>query len=290
MTKKIVFGAAIALMIVGLVAPSVSASCSPDKTASTYNPGTGNFAYWKALPTATGLYAKIWDLTANADITGVCNQADGGPGILYFGATAGDIGMNISMGNGCATGCPGNGNTMAVAATVTGPDGTQFLSTKVVENPSSAVVFDWSTLGDKPLSPPLRLHVTSSSRVGNNVNLGVSVESVAGFAYDGTAAQVTGFNIVSGQAATDPGPLANAPYGLRLFIPAAGGVAGVGSTSVDCTNTTLPQWVAAQVMTSNGAVKSVSSRIQVNCNPILANPKYKVVPKKGMGTGTVLQN
>ena len=34
MTKKIVFGAALALVIVGLVAPTVSANCGTDKSVS----------------------------------------------------------------------------------------------------------------------------------------------------------------------------------------------------------------------------------------------------------------
>ena len=43
MTKKIAFTVALALVLVGIAAPSASAVCNPPKFASTYNGTTGAF-------------------------------------------------------------------------------------------------------------------------------------------------------------------------------------------------------------------------------------------------------
>jgi hypothetical protein len=104
MTKKIVFGAALVLVIAGLAAPNASALCNPPKFASTYNSATLAASYWHtSLPAGSTLVGKLWSSTG--DHTGTCNTTAQIP-MLYFGATPGDVGFTLAMGDPCVVGCP----------------------------------------------------------------------------------------------------------------------------------------------------------------------------------------
>jgi hypothetical protein len=127
MTKRIVFGAALALVTVGLMAPNASAVCPGSKSVSTYNAGTAAFSYWHTTLTTSGtagaaLVAKIWQ-PGGADVTGTCNTragADGNHGILYFGTNPGDIGLSIDLSDACVqpqAACAAG--QLAILATVT---------------------------------------------------------------------------------------------------------------------------------------------------------------------------
>jgi hypothetical protein len=285
MTKKIVFGMALALVIVGLAAPSASAACNPPKSLSTYNSATGAFVYFHTtLASPTTLVGKIWD--AAGDHTGTCN--DGNQTFLYFGATPGDIGVQLSLGEACVPGCPVGSLSLQITAG-NGVGGTQTIVTKTIETPAGGNNFDFSTQApaDLQLGPYPRPRATSSTRSSTNVVLGVGVDSSTNLYRNGTSTDITGFNVVSASSLTDPGPGASA-YSLRQFVPAPGGTAGSASgITVDCTNTANDQWVALQLVSATGGPStSVGERTRVKCNPALANPKYNVVPKKGMGTGT----
>jgi len=283
MTKKIVFGVALALVIVGIAAPSASAACNPPKAAATYNTLTGGYSYWHsplAALSGAALVGKMWSGTV--DFTGTCN--DGTQQFLYFGATPGDVGLNISLGEACVPGCPSG--SLSVMATVSTPTGTEFLTTQATETPAGGLNFDYSNTSH-PMVPLPRPRVTSSTRVAPNVNLGIAVDATAGGYYEGTASQITGYNILSAASVADPGRLASA-YSLRQNIPAPGGTAGTAPlVSVDCSDITKDQWVVTQIVTLGGASPSVSAATRVKCNQALADPKYKIVPKKGPITGTI---
>jgi hypothetical protein len=134
--------------------------------------------------------------------------------------------------------------------------------------------------------------VVSSSRVGTLVNVSVQVPSIAGGLYGPNAASaVTGYNILSAPSATNPGRNA-AAYSLRTAVVAPGGTTGTsGTVPVDCTNVNADQWVVTQLTFEAGAVlsSSVSEPTRVNCNPALADPKYKIIPKK-TGPKTIESN
>lgn len=281
MTKKIVLGAAVALVIVGIASTPASALCNPPKSVQTYNSQTGAYVFFNTgLPNAgTSLIGTFWSAAVNH--TGTCNTAQ--PGMLYFGGE-GQVGININLGDACVNGCPSG--AMSIQITAANGANSRTLTTQTVETPAGASQFDFSTkpayaLGDYP-----RQHVTASSRVaGNLVNVSVGVDAATGIAQDGTAAQITGYNILSAISATDPGRDASA-YTLRTNIPAPGGIATTGSTQVDCSNINNDQWVVTQLVTTAGASNSVSPATRIKCNPALANPKYNIVPKKSMGTQT----
>lgn len=284
MAKKIVFGVALALVIVGLAAPSASAACNPPKSLSTYNGVTGAYVFFHTtLPTPTTLVGKVWD--ASGDHTGTCN--DGNQTFLYFGGP-GDIGVNLSLGEACVPGCPTGTSTLQVTVG-NAAGGTQTVVNRVVETPAGGNNFDFSAepAGDLQMGDYPRPRATASNRSGSNVILNVGLDPSAGLYKDGTGTDITGYNIVSASGATDPGPSASA-YTLRQFVAAPGGAAGTASgITVDCSNIANDQWVAAQLVSATGGPSSsVGARTRVKCNPALANPKYNVVPKKGMSTGT----
>jgi len=280
MTKKIVLGAAIALVIVGIASTPASALCNPPKAVQTYNAGTGAYIFFNhGFPNAgTSLIGTFWSGTVNN--TGTCNTAQ--PGMLYFGGE-GQVGINLNLGDACVVGCPSG--AMSIQITAANGGSSRTLTTQTVETSTGSVNFDFSTkpayvLGDYP-----RQHVTASSRVGTSVNVSVGVDAASGIAQDGTAAQITGYNILSASSPTDPGRDASA-YTLRTNIPAPGGIAATGATPVDCTNINNDQWVVTQLVTVAGPSNSVSPATRIKCNPALANPKYNIVPKKSMGTQT----
>ena len=287
MTKKIVFGAALALVIVGLMAPSASALCNPPKFVSTYNGGSGAFAYWHSTlaetPGAT-LVGKLWN--GSTDLTGTCNTACTGcgtnSGFLYFGSAAGDIGLNVSLGDQCqgANVCPSG--SISVLAGVTKGSNTDFLATQGLE---TAGFFDFSTTGHAMLAHP-RPRVTNSQRSGTNVNLAVAVDAAAPALFDSVASQITGCNILTASSAADPGRLASA---YTLLGPCSGGVSGAAATAggaSNCTDITKDNWIVVQEVTAAGPSPFVGAATRVRCNSAVADPKpFKIINNK-VGTKT----
>jgi hypothetical protein len=280
MTKKIVLGLAVVALATVVTAPSVSAACIPAKSAKTYNSGTGAYTYWHSPDgDAAGgtLVGQTWQLGASGTwSTGDC------AGFLYFNS-ANAIGLDLNLG-GCGSGCPATGSTLAVLAQKKAADNrsTAFLLATVAETPGGAVNFDYSDKGALQMIQMPRPNVTSSSRVGSTVNLNVQVPAVSGGLYGpGAANAVTGYRVLSAQGATDPGRDA-AAYSLRSTLTATAGGAATGTVALDCTNL-ADTWVVTQVVFDGGAVTSnaVSEARQVHCNPALADPKYKIVPKRG---------
>jgi hypothetical protein len=279
------------LLIVGIAAPSASAACNPPRSVSTYNPTTGQYVYWHTSFPVVGstLVGRIWQ--NGLDFTGTCNDvAQAGQsriGFLYFGATAGDIGMNLTLGDACVVGCPApDSSPLQVQAIVTNGVQGEFLVTQAAQNVTLGINYDFAPQGPHPMIGAPRAKVLNSSRTpssgGGTVNLGVRIDASSSGFYNGTgASDITGYNVLSAQGPTDPGRKASA-YTLRNFISAPGGSQVDGSTAVDCTNLALgKQWVVMQLVTTSGGPSSiVGPATPVQCDPALAEPgKYKIVPK-----------
>ena len=182
-------------------------------------------------------------------------------------------------------GCPSG--SLKLQVTVSNALGeTQTLTTAASENAAAAVQFDFSDAGNLAMGNYPRPRATSSSRTGTNVNLGVGIDAIAPFAYNGTAADITGYNIRSASGPSDPGPLASSYAQVGTTIPAAGGVAATGAAVLDCSVLANDQWVAIQAVTVAGPSNAVGARTRVKCNPALANPNYKILPKKSIGSTT----
>lgn len=277
MMKKIVLGAAL-LAVVAALAPAANAVCNPPKTAGTYNATPYFLAYWISPTGNTGTLVGQWWQTGNSvgANTGNCT------GFLYFG-TAG-IGLNLDMGT-CGTGCPANLSTLAVLAQKQTADGkgSEFLMATAAETPADSRNFDYGRQGNHNLIaiPPPR--VTGSSRSGTNVNLNVTMDPIAAGLY-GTAApgSASGYRILSKSSPGDPGRNASAydATPLGTFTTTAGAGAS-GAVVVDCSTTSQDRWVVTQLTFEGGTVFSnaVSGAVRVGCNPLLADPHFKIIPK-----------
>jgi hypothetical protein len=284
MMKKIVLGVVVAAIAVSMV-PTASASCIPAKNASTY--ANGGQAYWhSSIPgsDSSTLVGQTWQLGA----PGTWNGAGGAvpcADFLYFLPGNPNINLNLNLG-GCGAGCPATGSTLAILAQNRGPVGTEFLLATVTEKLTGDTFYDYAEQGDHNMVSLGRPRVASSSRTGTTVNLNVQIPALSGGLYGPNAASaVTGYRILSQSSATNPGRNA-ASFTTTLATVAAPGGAAVPSTpvTVDCSNIANDQWIVAQLTFENGAVFSnaVSEATQVKCNPALADPKYKIVPKKGV--------
>lgn len=277
MTKKIVFGVMTVALVAFVAAPSASASCNPNKTASTF--GSGTTAYWLPATVVGTASLQSWQLGAPGNWASTGCPSDG-----LFGDGPG-FSLNFQMGT-CGAGCPTSGSTLAILAQNRVAVGTEFLLATVIETPASANAFDYGPQGNHTMIPIPKPFVISSTRSGSNVNLVVKLPSIAGGLFGPNAASaVTGFNLLSASSTTNPGSAASA-YSLRSTVASPGG-AEVASQplTVDCSNINQDQWVVTQIQFENGTVlgNSVSAPVRVNCNPALATPKtppkVKVAPK-----------
>lgn len=287
MIKKIAFGAALLAVVAGL-APSASASCLPAKSAGTYNTGALTYTYWHSPTGNTGtLIGQFWQVgNSTASNTGNCPTTFPGKGGLgtvglYFGGPG--IGLSLDLG-ACGNGCVAN--TMGYLAQKKTSDGTQgeFLYATVAETPNGGLNFDYSVT---PANPNLvvipRPRVTGSSRAGTNVNLNITVDPVSAGVFGSAApGSVTGYRILSKSSPGDPGRDASSYDTTPLAsLAGPGGATASGAVVVDCSNTAQDRWVVTQLSFEGGLQFSnvVSGATRVGCNPLLADPHFKIIPK-----------
>ena len=172
------------LIVMGVTARA-SASCVPAKTASTYNSGSGQYAYWiqpSGYPTNQAtLRGRFWQLgNRAAGNEGTCTTASCGPsgfGLFYF--LPGGIGMNLNLGSPEVFRCP-TGRLITVAENISG-DGSNaaFLVGTADETPAGVLNWDYSVFGNRNLVPIPAPHITSSTTLGTNVILDFAVDSAA---------------------------------------------------------------------------------------------------------------
>jgi hypothetical protein len=261
MTKKIIFGVAVVALAVALVAPAANAACLGIRSAATYS--TAATSYWiSPFPQGGNLVGRSWQLgtgTASWDSSGGIVPCQG---FLYF--SAGGINLNLDLGS-CGAGCPANNSTLAVLAQhqPAGSTKTAFLLATITETPASTVNFDYSVQGNHNLVEEGKPTVVSSSRAPGQVTLNLSFPAVTGGLYGPNASTgISGYRVVSARSAVNPGRDAAAfttPLLTGGTVAAAGGGATAASVTLDC---------------------SVREARQVHCDPALADPKFKIVPKK----------
>lgn len=294
MIKKVVIGAAFVLVMVGIAAPDASAVCPTPKSAGNYNTDTSTGAIWHSTlagtPGAT-LVGKLW--SGSTDVTGNCNTActgcgAGHTGFLYFNGS--DIGFNIQLADSClptaASACPIGTLTVAVSVSNTAGN-SEFMVTQANEVSGGANAFDFSTF-NHTLVPDARPRVTNSTKAGAIVNLSLGVDArnagPSNGLFEGSASSITGYNVLRANGVADPGGNAAAyqPFSPAVFIATPNGNPGSTSTSVDCAGVPALQdvWIATQLVTTAGPSTFVGERTRVKCNSALADPKFKIVPKK----------
>ena len=283
MNKSIALRVALAFVIVASMAPNASALCNPPKSVGTYNGTSGNWSYWHstlgALPGAS-LVGKLW--SGATDLTGSCNTACTGcgyrSGFLYFGVVyPGDVGLNLSLGDACQGDnvCPIG--SISVLAGVTSGGSTEFLATQGLE---TAGFFDFSSTEHAMRVHP-RPRVTRSSRSsGGHVLLSISIDATTPALFDGVASQITGYNILSALAVSDPGRLEKAYTFLTATSGGSGGTPATADVTVDCSIYGKDQWLVAQIVTVAGPSPFVGPPSRIRCTTALADPKpFKVINK-----------
>lgn len=281
MIKRIVFGAALALVIAGISAPDASALCNPPKFVASFNSVTGEYVYWQVADLTNSAQTSMQSIAnGGQDVGGTCN-------FIYWGANPGNVGLSGDYGQACALPatrpCP-SGNLSII-----GQAGPSFFGATVSEG-AGPLGYDFSTVPGavnhiKNTGQVPRPKVNTSSRAGSSVVLSLQLDGAnASPGFDAaTAATITGYNVLSATGTTDPGRLASA-YTLLVNAPASGGgPASVASTSVDCSNIAQDRWIVTQIVTTAGPFSGVGPATQVKCNPALADPKYKPIKRAHPG-------
>jgi hypothetical protein len=126
-------------------------------------------------------------------------------------------------------------------------------------------------LGQKP-----RPQVQTSARSGTSItgNLVVPAQTGGLYTLGAAVAATPTYRLVSAAAASDPGGNA------ALYTPGADVVAGTPSPfNADCSNSAVDQWIAVQTIVDGVPSDTVSPRTRVECDPALADPKFKHIDR-----------
>ena len=278
MTQILVVAAAVAVVIA--LAPGASANCIPNKTAATFS--TGGYVY--IIPGGSNAPANLsyrfWQQGNPANNSGTYND------FLFAdppGSTT-SLSMNAALGDSRVNGCPLG--TLITLIQSRNPPG--FIIMSAIEGQSGTEAqFDYafgrvtgSSINALAIPRPT---VGGSSRSGLTVSLtGVGIPAAP-------SPLVTGFEILRVSGA-DPGRDASAwnPGAPVQVVASSGGNAAPAANIVaDCSNPAVDQFYATRLtFVDNQKSDLVSASTRVNCNPSLADPKFKIVPKKATPQGT----
>jgi len=277
----------VAALVIAVVTP-VSANCLPAKTATTFTTG---LAYWDlpagAVVNEASLRGQFWQKGNRAGGNeGTCTPQTcgvGGPWIYFLD---GRLNMNLNLGDANVAGCPVG--ILQTTVQVDSADGkhTYNIAGTVNEAPAGsgqAVDFAYGLLGDQLLAAIPKPTILSSSRAGSVLTLHMGIPDASGGAFGpGASTAIAGYRLVSGNGtgANDPGRTAAA---YTLLQQTAGPVADI-TQAIDCTGVLLPneKFVGVQIVYSDGVISPTSSTYRVGCDPTLADPKFKIVPKKNV--------
>jgi hypothetical protein len=265
-----ILGVAAVVAMIAAAVPTAQANCIPGTTFSTY--GAGGFFYVN-LPAGANnanVVGKFWAKGNNG-------SANNGPYDdalwLKFDAAYGKWYVSGDTSSGMI-GCP-NGSNLIM--TIELADGSS-ITAESIETPASAVRWDFSTLAtDLTPAPKPRPKVASSSRAGTTVNVQLNSDPQVGGNYGPQGGAVTiapTYRLAIGSGATDPGSDA--------ALYAAGPAVTPGtpfSFPANCTVPTADQWIAIQTIVDGVPAATVGPRTRINCNPALADPKFKHVDR-----------
>ena len=274
----------VAALVIAVATPA-SANCNPAKVAATF--GAGPTTYWSPPAGATineaSLRGQFWQKgNRSAGNEGACvpSNCGGASGWLYF--YGGKLNMNANLGDALVAGCASG--TLQTIAQVDSLDGkhTYHIAGTVTEVSGPAVDFNYGTLGDQNLAEVPKPVIISSSRVGSTLTLHLGIPAAGGAFGPGAATAIAGYRLVSGNGTgtTDPGRTTAA---YTLLQQTAVPVADL-TQSIDCTGITLPneKFVGVQILYSDGVISPTSATYRVGCDPTMADPRYKIVPKKNV--------
>lgn len=224
------------------------------------------------------------------EITYMVDDGTGGA-LTVFGFMNGDWGQGLCEGVGCPS------SDLILLIQTLSNDGSK--SYYAVGKAPGADAWDFGTppAGSWNVVETPRPRVTSSSRGGSTVTIGAQFDAPAGARGEagGYAAEsiLTGYQIVSFEGTGDPGRAANLWTNLGAVLPVSASGASVGGVAVTCSGTANDVFVATRPVFDNGQYSGdyVSASTRIECDPTLADPRFKNIDKSKSGRGaTVRQN
>lgn len=224
-----------------------------------------------------------------------CNEptylVDDGTGgaLTFYGFMNGDWGQGTCEG----VGCPSSDLIMLFQTVST--DGSK--AYYAVGKAPGIDSWDFGVVGNNwPLVEVPRPRVTSSSRTAPVVTVGLQFNPPAGARGEagGYAAEsiLTGYQVVIFQGTGDPGRAANLWTNLGAVIPVTSTGAVVSGVQVTCSGTSTDAFIATKPIFDNGqyAGDYVSASTRIECDPTLADPRFKNIDKSKSGRGTIRPN
>lgn len=272
----------------GFVASPAVANCIPAKTGANFA-----FPYYSYIDfdDATGdnshFIGAFWQTTApdssNNNTYSVQEWLYGVPGFTYYWY------FYLNLGDARVTGCAENNLTVYIEDTLTD----KFILWTADEGAGPSFNFDYDftnadrgaankdgtddgffVAGDSP-----RPRIQSSNRSGTNVDVNLNVpDPNAGHYTQGGTGAISEVRIYSQSSATTPP--SDLP-GAWVQVGTLGPGGGAGSVTVDCSNTSEDQYVAAALVVEGLEPRVVSEASLVECDPNLADPsgRIKRLPK-----------
>lgn len=276
--KRIGFIAVIIIAVAVMGGSQVLAGCSPSTRASNFDQQTYaafsliDFGGNTSGDASTFTNGRFWATADSAN-----NQGDytGEQWMNYYGSGYGwffVIATGKTPDPDCITGC------MTVYIEDSATD-TYVLWTQD-DTPTNNNVFDFTyneATGGNPAAEGPRPRVDSSGRSGDTINIDYTVPNPTSGVRNGRCTgNVTAVNVYRQASATDPGRDITG-WTLVEAFPAAG---GSSSVALDCSNIAVDQWLATGLEVEGQPVQFVSNPTQVECDPDLADPNFRIHPNK----------
>ena len=299
-----------AFAVAGVVTDA-SAACSPAKPFTLAFTPNGDYkvdcpADANCIVGGPVLKGRFWQAgnraAANEGALGFCpewiylyNISDREFTIFGLSGCDPDVVCEFTCDNhGCVTG------PMVILIQTLSYDGTKayYSVGKVSENQDG---HDYSRGGTDWLQVEVsRPRVTASSRVGNTVTMNFAMDGPVGAhgEADGFARNsiLTGYQLVRFEGPADPGRLAAAWTDLGSVVPVNENgdtaVIGVGFDCAGVQGTPNDMFVAMKPVFDDGQFVGdyVGASTRVECDPLVADPRFKMIDRRKSGRGEVRAN
>jgi len=305
MNRRILTALGIAgVLVVAGVVTDASAGCNPTKDFKLAFSEEGDYFVncpAEAVCSVAGgvLKGRFWQAgargTANEGVA--CPEAtyifESGPGqFTIFGQSGGDI---LGTGPCDNTGCVVGAQVILVQTLSTNGAKAYYAAGKVNE-----LVGEWRyNRGgtDWAMTEIPRPRVSSSSRAGNTVTLNVNFDPPTGAHGEADAfarnSILSGYQVVRFEGNADPGRLPGAWTNLGSVAPVNESgdtpVLGIGAV---CAGTTNDVFVAMRPIFDGGqfAGDYVGASTRVECDPAVADPRFKMIDRQKSGRGEIRTN
>ena len=261
-----------------MIALPAAANCIPAKTFTNFNtietPGAYLYIHWfDTAVTSDDIVGRFWQ-TGNRAASNEGTYDDAAWLLDSYYYPGQDLWyLNGNLGDAGVIGCPAG--SLTVAATNTRTAG-WFMAT-IDETPPRSVTFDYSRLGTDFNALEQRLTIVSSSRLGPDVVVTVSVPDPSVAVYGG-GASVTSIGVYSlvADRGTTPSKDISAGWTLVSTVPGTGGFVDL---PVNCADVATNQFLAMGIEVDGVPPTHVGHAREIECNPNLADPKFKIIQR-----------